>query len=42
MTKEQNQNQFRNFSSSGIIAQHIKIISCPNKEPVEQILSHAR
>jgi len=28
MTKEQNQNQNRNFSSGGNIAQHIKIISC--------------
>jgi hypothetical protein len=28
MTKEQNQNQYRNFPSSDDIAQHIKIISC--------------
>jgi len=28
MTKEQNQYQYRNISSNGNIAQHIKIISC--------------
>jgi hypothetical protein len=27
-TKGRNQNQFRNFTSSGILSQHIKIISC--------------
>ena len=32
MTKEQNQNQYRNFSSIGNIAQHIKIMSCQENE----------
>jgi hypothetical protein len=35
MTKEQNQYQYRNISSNGNIAQHIKIISCPIYKPAQ-------
>ena len=31
-TKEQNQNQFRNFTSSGILSQHIKIYLAETSE----------